>query len=68
MSINGKQFSAFHDFCYLVAEGGFYDKDWLMEHITVKLDDITKTVTIEIWDMDEQEFNDFVEYASLTTG
>lgn len=32
------------------------DADWMMEHTSIKFDDFTKTVTIKIDDMDEQEY------------
>lgn len=58
MSINKKQFQALKDY-FMLIENGFYDENILMDKITLKLDDSTNTVTIEIWDMDDQDFKDF---------
>ena len=35
------------------------DGEWLMRHMSIiKYDDITKTMTIEFWDMDEIDYED----------
>jgi hypothetical protein len=56
--ISDKQSDALFDFCGEVLDG-IIDKDWMKDHITIKTDKLTATVTIEIWDMDEQDFKDF---------
>ncbi len=35
------------------------DEDWIKDHISITTEKTTSTVTIEIWDMDEQDFKDF---------
>ena len=59
MSISEEQLNNISDF--IDDWYGFYDMEWLREHITLKFDDITKTVIIEIWDIDEQDYKDLSE-------
>ena len=52
MAINEKQLEAIKEFF----GDEEVDADWLKEHIGIKFDDFSKTATIEIHDMNEQEF------------
>jgi hypothetical protein len=56
--ITHNQSEALMDFCDDVSNGDI-TRTWLKDHITVKLDKTTMTVTIEVWDIDEQYFKDF---------
>jgi len=42
------------DYCVISTE-------WLMDHVTLRFDDATTTMTIEIWDMDEQDYKELKE-------
>ncbi|MFA5340601.1 MAG: hypothetical protein WC332_02375 [Clostridia bacterium] len=57
--ITNSQSEAIMKFCDDVSNGDI-NRDWLKDHITINLDKTTMTVTIEIWDIDEQYFKDFV--------
>ena len=58
MAINDKQLDALTCYCDDIADRTLR-KDWIKDHVTIKTDSITNTVTIEIWDMDDQDFKDF---------
>lgn len=58
MAINDKQYDAMVCFFDDILDGTLL-KDWIQDHVTIKTDKSTSTVTIEIWDMTEQDFQDF---------
>lgn len=56
--MNDKQLSGLFDWCEMVFTG-FYDNETLKDKIKIELDESTMTVTIKVWDVDQQEFDDF---------
>lgn len=60
MAVTGNQLGELADYLEGIVEG-FIDEGWLRDHTTLKFDDATMTMSIEIWDMDEQDYKPLKE-------
>jgi len=63
MSITAKQSLVLGSYLDSLLDAWDYSAEWLMDHVTLRFDDATVTMTIEIWDMDEQDYAELKEAA-----
>lgn len=63
MSITAKQLLVLGSYLDSLLDAWDYSAEWLMDHVTLRFDDATVTMTIEIWDMDEQDYAELKEAA-----
>jgi len=56
MSINRGQFECMVDYFYDMRGCGVPSFEWMNHHANIYLDDVSHTVTIEIDNMDEQDY------------
>lgn len=59
MSLSETQLEILYDYFEAAINHSIPDAEWMEDHVSISTNAHTNTVTIEIWDMNEQDFKEF---------